>query len=173
MWDQLIDLQNTTAQRACHWLLLGSSLDVGIKCRWDQLIDLENATIPSTTLATTHSAVHWLLQGSLVDVSIKYWWDQQTDSKNVTIPATAQRQFITREVRHYIIHNEDCSLYVDDFLICYRSKHIHIIEWHLQQCLNKLYDWADTNGFKFSSTKTVCIHFCILRKQHPDLIIKF
>ena len=22
----------------------------------------------------------------------------------------------------------DCSLYVDDFLICYRSKHIHIIE---------------------------------------------
>ena len=54
----------------------------------------------------------------------------------------------------------DCSLYVDDFLICYRSKHIHIIERHLQQCLNKLYDWADTNGFKFSATKTVCIHFC-------------
>ena len=30
----------------------------------------------------------------------------------------------------------ECSLYVDDFLICYRSKHIHIIECHLQQCLN-------------------------------------
>ena len=27
----------------------------------------------------------------------------------------------------------ECSLYVDDFLICYRSKHIHIIERHLQQ----------------------------------------
>ena len=62
----------------------------------------------------------------------------------------------------------DCSLYVDDFLICYRSKHIHVIERHLQQCLNKLYDWADKNGFKFSSAKTVCIHFCKLRKQHPD-----
>jgi len=34
----------------------------------------------------------------------------------------------------------ECSLYVNDFLICYRSKLIHIIECHLQQCLNKLAD---------------------------------
>ena len=65
----------------------------------------------------------------------------------------------------------ECSLYVDDFLICYRSKHIHIIERHLQQCLNKLADWADTNGFKFSPSKTVCIHFCKLRKPHPEPIL--
>ena len=26
----------------------------------------------------------------------------------------------------------ECSLYVDDFLICYRSKYIHIIERHIQ-----------------------------------------
>jgi len=62
----------------------------------------------------------------------------------------------------------ECSLYGDDFLICYRSKHINIIERHLQQCLNKLSHWADTNGFKFSSSKTVCIHFCRLRKLLPD-----
>jgi len=62
----------------------------------------------------------------------------------------------------------ECSLYVDNFLICYRSKHIHIIERHLQHCLNKLADWADTNGFKFSPSKTVCIHFCKLRKPHPE-----
>ena len=65
----------------------------------------------------------------------------------------------------------DYSLYVDDFLICYRSKHIHIIERHLQQCLNKLSDWADTNRFKFSPSKTVCIHFCKLCKLHPDPIL--
>ena len=51
---------------------------------------------------------------------------------------------------------------------CYRSKHIHIIERHLQQCLNKLQDWADSNGFKFTTSKTVCIHFCRLRKSHPE-----
>ena len=50
--------------------------------------------------------------------------------------------------------------YVDDFLICYRPK---------QQCLNKLSDWADINGFKFfSPSKTVCIYFCRLRKPHPE-----
>ena len=62
----------------------------------------------------------------------------------------------------------ECSLYVDDFLICYRSKYVHIIERHLQRCLNKLQDWADTNGFKFSESKTVCVHFCRLRKEHLD-----
>ena len=53
-------------------------------------------------------------------------------------------------------------LYVDDFLICYRSKHIHIIERQLQRCLNKLQNWADTNRFKFFTSKTVCMHFCVL-----------
>jgi len=62
----------------------------------------------------------------------------------------------------------ECSLYVDDFLICYRSKHIHIIKRHLQQCLSKLTDWADSSGFKFSPSKTICIHFCKLRKPHPE-----
>jgi len=62
----------------------------------------------------------------------------------------------------------DCSLYVDDFLICYRSKHMHTIERQLQQCLNRIQNWADANGFKFSRTKTVCMHFCNLRTMHPE-----
>ena len=62
----------------------------------------------------------------------------------------------------------ECCLYVDDFLICYRSKHINIIEGHLERCFSKLHDWADTNGFKFSAAETVCIHFCHLRKLQPD-----
>jgi len=49
----------------------------------------------------------------------------------------------------------ECSLYVDDFLICYWSKYINISERHIQCCLNKLSVWADTNGFKL----TVCMHF--------------
>jgi len=62
----------------------------------------------------------------------------------------------------------DYSLYVDVFLICYRLKHIHIIERHLQRCLNKLQEWANTSGFKFSTAKTVCVHFCHLHKFHSD-----
>ena len=29
-------------------------------------------------------------------------------------------------------------------------------------------EWADENGFKFSKTKIVCMHFCNKRKLHPD-----
>ena len=65
----------------------------------------------------------------------------------------------------------DCSLYVDDFLICYRSKHIHTIERQLKQCLNKIQKWALENGFKFSKTKTQCMHFCQLLGLHNDPVL--
>ena len=60
------------------------------------------------------------------------------------------------------------SLYVDDFLLCYSSKSMGTIEMELQLSLNKLQDWADENGFKFSRSKTVCMHFCNLRNIHPE-----
>lgn len=62
----------------------------------------------------------------------------------------------------------DCSLYVDDFLICFRSKSMPTIERKLQNCLNKLQTWSSENGFKFSKTKTQCVHFCQQRKAHDE-----
>ena len=51
----------------------------------------------------------------------------------------------------------DCSLYVDDFCICYRSKSMPTIERQLQQNLNKNENWATSNGFKFPKSKTQCV----------------
>ena len=65
----------------------------------------------------------------------------------------------------------DCSLYVDDFCICYRSKSMATIERQLQQNLNKIENWATSNGFKFSKSKTQFVHFCQLRKQHDDPVL--
>ena len=65
----------------------------------------------------------------------------------------------------------DCSFYVDDFCICYRSKSMATIERQLQQNLNKIENWATSNGFKFSKSKTQCVHFCQLRKQHDDPVL--
>ena len=65
----------------------------------------------------------------------------------------------------------DCSLYVDDFCICYRSKSMATIDRQLQQNLNKIENWATSNGFKFSKSKTQCVHFCQLRKQHDDPVL--
>ena len=59
-------------------------------------------------------------------------------------------------------------LYVDDFCVAFRSKNMHTIERKLQQVLNNLQTWSDTNGFKFSKSKTKCMHFCQRRKHHPD-----
>ena len=62
----------------------------------------------------------------------------------------------------------DGSLYVDDFCMCYGSTSMRTIERHLQQCINRIEDWTLKNGFKFSKSKTQCVHFCQLRKIHDD-----
>ena len=62
----------------------------------------------------------------------------------------------------------ECSLYVDDFVICFRSKHMHTIERQLQQVLDKLDVWSNQNGFKFSKSKTKCMHFSQLRNDRTD-----
>ena len=62
----------------------------------------------------------------------------------------------------------ECSLYVDDFVICLWARNMNTIERQLQQCLNKLQSWSNENGFKFSKTKTKCMHFCNLCCHHPN-----
>ena len=75
---------------------------------------------------------------------------------------------IVRELSNGI----DGSLFVDDFSILYKTKgSIDTIERQLQLQLNKLEIWAHENGFKFSTNKTVAVHFCKKRKctRQPDL----
>ena len=62
--------------------------------------------------------------------------------------------------------NIEGSLYVDDFLKCYRGKNMNNIERQLQLCLNKIEKWAMENGFKFSNSKTLGMHFC--NKRTPS-----
>ena len=62
----------------------------------------------------------------------------------------------------------DCSLFVDDLGISIRSKNMETSEFKLQRCLNNIEDWATENGFKFSETKTHCVHFCQIRQLHLD-----
>ena len=66
----------------------------------------------------------------------------------------------------------DCSVYVDDFLVCYRSKHMYTIERQLQQCLNKIQKCTLENGFKFSKIKTQCMPFRQPRGLQNDPVLK-
>lgn len=63
-------------------------------------------------------------------------------------------------------------MYVEDFVLCYKSKNMNFIERQLQLCLHKIEHLADENGFKFFKTKTACVHFYYQRTQHPDSCLK-
>ena len=42
------------------------------------------------------------------------------------------------------------------------------VERQLQLYLNKIQNWADENGFKFSKTKLAGVHFCTKRTPYND-----
>ena len=71
-------------------------------------------------------------------------------------------------ITHCLSHDVEDFLYVDDIIICFRSRYMNTAERKLQLVLNKLFNWADQNGFKFSKDKTCVVHFCNQRKLHPD-----
>ena len=67
----------------------------------------------------------------------------------------------------------DGSLYVDDFCMSYRSKSMRTIVKHLQQCINRIENWASHNGFKFSKSKTQCVKYTtILNFIYMDLLFQ-
>ena len=54
----------------------------------------------------------------------------------------------------------ECSLYVDDFVIMYRSPTIDAVQRKLQHTIHRLEKWTLENGFTISKNKTVAMHFC-------------
>ena len=58
-----------------------------------------------------------------------------------------------------VLKGTDCSLFVDDFALCVSGKTLNIVERAMQLCVNSVQKWVTENGFKFSTSKTVCIHF--------------
>ena len=60
------------------------------------------------------------------------------------------------------------SLFVDDFKICGKGKSLKSAERQVQLCINAVEKWVNENGFKFSVSKTECIHFHNKRTKQPD-----
>ena len=54
----------------------------------------------------------------------------------------------------------------------YSSTSMQAIKRQLQLCLNNLQQWATDNGFRFSKSKTVCMHFCKRRGLHLDPVLR-
>ena len=58
-----------------------------------------------------------------------------------------------------ILPGVECSLYVDDFVIIFRSPSVIAIERKLQNCIKSIEKWTLENGFTISKSKTVAMHF--------------
>ena len=55
-----------------------------------------------------------------------------------------------------VLKGTESPLFVDDFALCMSGKTLNRMERAMQLCVQK---WVSENGFKFSTSKTVCIHF--------------
>ena len=58
------------------------------------------------------------------------------------------------------------SLYVDDLQLAFRHSDLQVIETKMQQCLPRIQQWTELNGFKFSKTKTKVMHFTTVPGLH-------
>ena len=58
-----------------------------------------------------------------------------------------------------VLKGTDCSLVVDGFALCVSGKTLNRVERAMQLCVNSVQKRVTENGFKFSTSKTVCIHF--------------
>ena len=54
----------------------------------------------------------------------------------------------------------------------FRAKNTITCERQLQCCLNKIEKWCIENGFRFSPSKTVCVHFHRKRGTLPEPDLK-
>ena len=79
-------------------------------------------------------------------------------SASYTLPSSPST-FQFRIRKGILLKGTDCSLFVDDFALCVSGKTLNRVERAMQLCVNSVQKWVSENGFKFSTSKTVCIHF--------------
>jgi hypothetical protein len=61
-----------------------------------------------------------------------------------------------------------CSICVDDLTVYFSGRNMNVIERQIQRSINGIPSWSVTDVFKFSKTKTVCMHLCQLRRMHRE-----
>ena len=82
-----------------------------------------------------------------VGSSLSDYYDQEQGVPLGGVLSTTLFSIKINDILKRLGNPSDCSLYVDDFCICYRSKSMATIERQLQQNLNKIENWATSNGF--------------------------
>ena len=136
-----------------RWNVLNQLKNIGLRGSLPLFIKnlLSNRTFKvrvGTSLSGTHSQMEGVPQGSVLSVLCFAL------AVNEVIPA--------------IPNNIAKILYVDDLTIYCHGSYMPAIARRLQNAINKVMNWADQIGFKFS-TKTKCMNFSRRRKRMEAL----
>ncbi|GBN30042.1 RNA-directed DNA polymerase from mobile element jockey [Araneus ventricosus] len=75
------------------------------------------------------------------------------------------------QILHHLPSSVHGNLYVDDLQISCQGCNMDLIEWQLQNAVNKLVAWCNNNGHAISPEKSRCVHFCRKRSIHLDPVI--
>ena len=70
-----------------------------------------------------------------------------------------------------VLKGSEASLFVDDFALCIRAQSLPHAQRLMQLYVKSVQEWVSNNGFKFSTSKTVCMHFCNQRKHFAEPFI--
>ena len=70
-----------------------------------------------------------------------------------------------------VLKGLEASLFMDDFALCIHAKFLPHAQRLMQLFVNSEQDWVSKIGFKFSTSKTVCKHFCNQCKHFAELSI--
>ena len=106
-----------------------------------------------------------------VGSSLSDYYDQEQSVPQGGVLSTTLFSIKINDILKCLGNLTDRSLYVDEFCICCRSKSLVAIGVNCNKNLNKIKNWPTSNGFKFSKSKTQCVHFCQLRRQHDDPVL--
>ena len=71
-----------------------------------------------------------------------------------------------------VLKDSESSLFVDHFALCLRGRSLPSVIRRLQLCVNSVNRWVQENGFKFSVSKTECVHFTNQRGAFMESDIK-
>ena len=85
--------------------------------------------------------------------------DQEMEVPQGSILSPALFRITINNIVKAVLKGTDCSLFVDDFALCVSRKRLNRVERAMQLCVNSVQKWVTENGFKFSTSKTACIHF--------------
>ncbi|KAG1679877.1 RNA-directed DNA polymerase from mobile element jockey [Nymphon striatum] len=138
-----------------------------IKSAWDRLRKIRGK---GTSDAYKHLNVGGTAITSQVRVGTTFsdFFDLEMGVPQGSILSVTLFSLKINDIVNHVKSGTECFLYVDDLVVAYASKSISTIEKHLQLSLNKIEKWTNENGFKFSSSKTVIMHFCLLTRPHHD-----